>query len=100
MLSILIRQRRRVILFTSCLLLASLLRLGYSPFVLPFVIPGIGIPALVMRYAPDLRRVIEAIGLGTLVIAAMPTPAVSLVPLIPAASYVAFHLLYGTWSDR
>ena len=100
MFSILVRQRRRVILFTSCLLLAGLIRIGLSPLVLLLVIPGVGLPALIMRYAADLRRVIEAIGFGSLVIAAVPTPAISLVPLIPAASYLAYHLLYGAWSDR
>lgn len=100
MFSILVRQRRRVALFTLCLLLAALIRIGPSPLVVLFVIPGVGLPALVMRYAADLRRVIEAIGLGTLVIAAMPTPTISLLPLIPAASYIAYHLLHGAWSDR
>lgn len=98
--SILIRQRRRVILFTLCLLLAAILRMGLSPLVVLFAIPGIGLPALIVKYAPDLRRTIEATALGIVVIAAMPTPAVSLLTLIPAASYLAFHVLYGPWSDR
>lgn len=100
MLSILIRQRRRVIFFAACLLVAGLIRLGLSPFVVLILAPAIGLPAFLLSRAPDLRRTIEAIGLGTLLMAAMPTPLLSLVPTIPAASYLAYQMLYGRWTDR
>lgn len=99
MFPVLMRQRRRLGLFTLCLMIAGLVRIGASPLVVLLVVPGLGVPALILGYAPDLRRVIEAIALGVLAISVMPTPDISLVPLIPAASYLAYHVLYGRWSD-
>lgn len=97
---VLLRQRRRILVFVLCLLAAGTIRLGPDPRVLLLVLPGLFLPALVLRQWPDYRRAIESSGLGIVALSAMPLPPISLVPLAPLAGYLAWLALHGAWSDR
>lgn len=100
MLSRLIRQRRRIAVFTVCVLLALALRDGLA--IAPLV-AGVGAAlaaALIVLAAPAHRRWIEAMGIGLVIAAPLPLNDQLIVPAALVAIVVVHALLYGTLSAQ
>ena len=100
MLLILARQRRRILLLVLCLIIAIIMRVGPTPLALLAIVPGIGLPALVIHQIPHRRKVIEAFALSILVFCSLPTPDIALIFTVPIGTFFTYHVIYGHWWDR